>query len=62
MNEIQTKEQSLREDFETTAPIELKALLREWKGGVNAQSDAVQGRTVPRYFDRYFQTLPLGLN
>ncbi len=62
MNEIQTKEQSTREDFEATAPIELKALLREWKGGVNTQSDRSPGRTVPRYFDRYFQTQPLGLN
>jgi len=62
MNEIQEKEHLLKEDFESTAPKELKALLREWKGGKNAQSHPAQGRIVPRYFDRFSQSFPFGWN
>ncbi len=62
MENTQIQEADTKQEFETLAPIELKALLEEWKGGKNAQTGPGSNRTVPHFFDHYFQTFPIGIN
>jgi hypothetical protein len=62
MNEIQLREKSLEDVFESQAPLELRALLAQSKDEPKVPSEVKPERAVPRFFGRYFQTLPIGMN
>ncbi len=62
MNEIQLSGKSLEEIYENQAPLELRVLLEEWKDEPKDRAGVDPGRVVPRFFDRYFQTFPMGMN